>query len=494
MIRVIPATPATVPGDTSNMAFPQCVTISPAATPWMEPGNFQNLKIKIAPAPGIGNSRIYTVWLANGETAASSTAFAVTISGTATEGSIATPLAVAQNDHVELRSSITGSPGALSAFNAVVEFEATDPDASGYSIRTIQPNSAAVSYTNPFVEAIAGSGIALTTIGPATMTMPIPGTVNGYAMRYANSDFGSGRGYEGAWYKNGVKQDGSGGTVDTRLSILSGGTPSFSDFTTFTLTYAQGDTVAFEITPVGSPIGPSLAIATSFTPDTAGESIWGGMTGSGPHQANPSFVRMNGSASEFPNWGTSETIITQSAVTDTRLTIDRLYVRLGTAPGSGKSHVIDGRLNGASPSGTLAVTIADAATTGSDLVNAISVTDADDLLGLRAVPSGTPATTSVVYSMRVVALAPEIRGSFVAGTVGTVTSTRTALFNMDAVTRDVSAVGSLCVGGSFVLFEQGSAPVGIPGTARIFAQDNGGKTELMVIFGTGSAQQLAIEP
>jgi hypothetical protein len=99
-----------------------------------------------------------------------------------------------------------------------------------------------------------------------------------------------------------------------------------------------------------------------------------------------------------------------------------------------------------------------------------------------------------VYSMRVVALAPEIRGSFVAGTVGTVTSTRTALFNMDAVTRDVSAVGSLCVGGSFVLFEQGSAPVGIPGTARIFAQDNGGKTELMVIFGTGSAQQLAIEP
>lgn len=40
-----------------------------------------------------------------------------------------------------------------------------------------------------------------------------------------------------------------------------------------------------------------------------------------------------------------------------------------------------------------------------------------------------------------------------------------------------------------------TAPAGAADNARIFAQDNGaGKTRLMVIFGTGAAQQIAIEP
>jgi hypothetical protein len=494
MFQVISATPATPPGDTSHMAFPQCVTISPAATPWMEPGNFANLKITIAPAPGVGNSRIYTVWQGNGEGAASSTAFAVTISGTNTEGTIAAPLAVLQNDHLQLRASITGTPGALSAFNSVVEFQGTNAANSGYSTRTVQPNSAAVSYTNPFVEAIQTSGVAFATAGPATMTMPIGGTVNGYAMRYANSDFGTGRGYEGAWYKNGTKQDGSGGTPDTRLSILSGATPSFSDDTAFSLAYAQGDTVYFELTPIGSPIGSTLALAVSFTPDTPGESIWGGMTAAGPHQSSTSYVRMNGSASEFPNWQTAETILQQNIVTDATLVIDRLYVRLSTAPGSGKSYAFDGRLNGASPGGTLAVTISDAATTGSDLTNAVSVSAGSDLVGLRAVPTSAPAATSVVYSMRVVAAMTKL-GCFSAGAYGDVKSTLTALFNLDGVTRAFNAQGSLGVGGNLTLIEQASAPAGIANMGRIYTEDNGaGKTRLMVQFGTGAAVQIAIEP
>lgn len=40
-----------------------------------------------------------------------------------------------------------------------------------------------------------------------------------------------------------------------------------------------------------------------------------------------------------------------------------------------------------------------------------------------------------------------------------------------------------------------TAPAGVANSARIFAQDNGaGKTQLMAIFGSGAAQQLAIEP
>ena len=48
-------------------------------------------------------------------------------------------------------------------------------------------------------------------------------------------------------------------------------------------------------------------------------------------------------------------------------------------------------------------------------------------------------------------------------------------------------------GGALELLEQ-TAPAGLSNTARLFTQDNGaGKTQLMVIFGSGAAQQIAIE-
>ena len=47
----------------------------------------------------------------------------------------------------------------------------------------------------------------------------------------------------------------------------------------------------------------------------------------------------------------------------------------------------------------------------------------------------------------------------------------------------------------FIGLPENTAPAGTADTARIFAEDNGsGKTRLMVIFGSGSAQQIAIEP
>ena len=54
--------------------------------------------------------------------------------------------------------------------------------------------------------------------------------------------------------------------------------------------------------------------------------------------------------------------------------------------------------------------------------------------------------------------------------------------------------GSAIFSGSLELVER-VAPTGLANTARLFARDNGeGKTQLMVIFGTGAAQQIAIEP
>lgn len=88
-----------------------------------------------------------------------------------------------------------------------------------------------------------------------------------------------------------------------------------------------------------------------------------------------------------------------------------------------------------------------------------------------------------------------IRCSTIFGENGTVTSSRTFLANLDAVTRTVDIPNAMVLGGTFVVFESGSAPIGIANAARIYAEDNGsGKTQLMVVFGTGSPVQIAIEP
>lgn len=43
--------------------------------------------------------------------------------------------------------------------------------------------------------------------------------------------------------------------------------------------------------------------------------------------------------------------------------------------------------------------------------------------------------------------------------------------------------------------EETTTPTGVADSAILYAEDNGaGKTKLMVIFGTGAAQQIAIEP
>lgn len=56
--------------------------------------------------------------------------------------------------------------------------------------------------------------------------------------------------------------------------------------------------------------------------------------------------------------------------------------------------------------------------------------------------------------------------------------------------------GTINIDGNFQEFLEMTAPAaGAANTARLFAQDNGaGKTQLMVIFNTGAAQQVAIQP
>jgi hypothetical protein len=91
-----------------------------------------------------------------------------------------------------------------------------------------------------------------------------------------------------------------------------------------------------------------------------------------------------------------------------------------------------------------------------------------------------------------------VTGTSIFGEDGTVAGvSRVHLLNLDGVTRtlsDTAFEGSAVIGGRLVFFELASPPAGVTNTARIWAEDSGGKTRLMFQGPTGSAQQIAIEP
>ena len=75
-----------------------------------------------------------------------------------------------------------------------------------------------------------------------------------------------------------------------------------------------------------------------------------------------------------------------------------------------------------------------------------------------------------------------------AGTVGLLGMT-------DGTTTQLSVTGSISATDFIAGAEQTAPSAPAANGYRIFAQDNGaGKTQLMVIFATGAAQQIAIEP
>jgi len=77
--------------------------------------------------------------------------------------------------------------------------------------------------------------------------------------------------------------------------------------------------------------------------------------------------------------------------------LESLYVKLAAAPGVGKSYTFTLRLNGEDTS--LACTVSDEDTAGSDVVHEVAVV-AGDLVTLKCVAADTPTATSAIWSMK----------------------------------------------------------------------------------------------
>jgi hypothetical protein len=355
-----------------------------ACQPWSVDGVFRNLVISLTPAPGVGKSWTFTV-MVNGV----ATALSVTISDAEVTGrDTVNEITVAPGDYLTLQAVPSGTPAGITGSNFWVscEFEGSTARESGCSIGAALTSTSAVRYRGP-----GDAGAWNATRTTVENIWAVDGVIDRLDVRTRTAP-GAGKSYTLVLYKNGVAQDGTGGTPDTRCVLADTATTAYS---TFSLPVTGGDALAIECTPANSPTNAYLGCAIKVTATIDGESqMSSAITGNLDATATRYHVAVG---ADSRAWGLTESFFsTPAGVSAFR--VGKFRVRLSAAPGAGKSYTLSLRRNSDSPAGTPSVTVADAATTGSDLVGALTVSDGD-VWAMRSAPATSPAAAFAQWGL-----------------------------------------------------------------------------------------------
>ena len=343
--------------------------------PWPTAGTLSNLVIRLDTAPAAGKSWAFTVRI-NG----SDTLLACTIADTAlTNRDITHSVSIAAGDRVTVRAVPTGTPTlpGIGGTRLSVEFTSTTT-AESVLTHGVSPTITAAAGTR-YAPVLEG-GDWYTTAAEATDVVPLAGTLTALYL-LPNGAIGAANSQTCTLWLNGVKQDGSGGTPNTTVALTVGMTAASG---TFSLAVVAGDQLYLEDVKVGTN-STRLGFAVRVVATTDGQSIVAGGTNGAMATTG---TRYNNAGWVEQAWTTTEA----PAALDGGVTsfgLSQVYLLLSGTPGSGKSYTFDLRVNAASPGGTPSVTVADAATTGSDTTGSVTVADTNTW-DLRVIPSGTP--------------------------------------------------------------------------------------------------------
>lgn len=360
-------------------------------------GVLKNFTFTVQTAPGAGKSWTITLRKNGSDTAA-----VLTLADTNTTVTYtASDISVSAGDLFTLRSDPSGTPAAMGQHHFGWEWTPTTDGQSIYGKGYDTLSNSATQYNGLFCGATAWASSATNN----TSVVATAGNLTNLYVSLSGSP-GSGNNYQFAVYKNGTKQDGSGGTVDTRVTIADSAT---SGNASFTLGLSPGDTCYLEQIPTSTPTTRFATWSVAFVATDPTQAMICGFDGNAPSNTVTNYLQVQTQA----NWGTAETLATtQSISAVTPFTVSDLYVALTVAPGSSKNRVVDIRRNAASPSGTLSVTIADAATTGNDTTHSVALVQGD-YWGVRTVPTGTPASTRISWGMAMAVNAASTSRGFV---------------------------------------------------------------------------------
>jgi hypothetical protein len=358
---------------------------------WSADGVFRNFKPRLTVAPGAGKSITLTVRKGNA-TARVDTAMTVTISDASTTGTFTGDLVVSDGDVLSLKIVRNGTTPSTDLYYTL-EFKGNTTKQSAYGgyCSGLGGGDANPRYTGAFSMFSWPQGDVL---AERQTPCPTSGAITklNILQRWNFGSFGWTGPVSFHLYKNGVKQDGGGGTVDTGITCTSADNNTVKS-KTFTLALVAGDRVAIGA-DVANASPASFEPGIQFTATSDGQSILAGGQVGMPGSTGTTFVR--------PTDRNAATQVADDEVDGsvTPFTLKNLYLATSVAPGSGDSWTASLRRNAASPGGTPSVTLSDSEVIEGDLVNTLAITSADRF-SLRLVTVGTTAPAVGNWAMLV---------------------------------------------------------------------------------------------
>ncbi|MCJ7663304.1 MAG: hypothetical protein MUO24_03585 [Desulfobacterales bacterium] len=385
MAQIIPAGTSSAPSaavvnySSFSGAGAGWTTVGDVANTWCvvsSPGIISRLRVKLQNAPGGAASYTFAL-MKNGLAQLLSCA----IVGAATEASDdVNTVAVVAGDYIELRCTPAGGPAATGWNGWTITFTPTTPNETCWFGGAGQGSLPAagsvyapgVNHSNtPQVEAII------------QIIMPTAGTIKNMYVQTSQA-----AGNLKSWTFT-LRKAG-----DTALSvIITGvGVTTGNDIVN-SVAVLPGDLISLGITAAGGPPGLTKGqVGFTFLPTTPGESVMGANWGAvNPHQTNDNYNNLWRGAS---SWAA---LANEALMADllNGVTLKKLYIVLTVTPGATHSYTFTMRKNGADTA--LAVTIADPATSGNDIVNSVAMSDGDTF-DLESDPFNTPHLVGVAAS------------------------------------------------------------------------------------------------
>jgi hypothetical protein len=200
---------------------------------------------------------------------------------------------------------------------------------------------------------------------------------------------GAGKNWVFTLMKNGVAQDGAGGTPDTRITIADAAT---SGSATFTLSLAAGDRIATRAVPTGTPNAGYGIGTVAFTSSDGAK--WNWISSSTQSWSGTSTIYQYPYGENISALNTTEAN-RQFISPTTQMWLGRMRAAFAVAPGATKSWALTLRKDGADTVQTVTISGTDTSAVygGTDWVAVAS----GQLLSLQGVPGNTPGASGVNF-------------------------------------------------------------------------------------------------
>jgi hypothetical protein len=408
---------------------------SQAMTPWSCAGAFSNLTIERNAALGAGRTRTTTL-RKSATTSLSATALQAAIfdGGPASDSDITNVISIAAGNFLSWEIACDSFVGGTDDLTHSVDFTATNARESGWSWSSSDSGNSASTRYSPFFQGDTNL-LTTSTTGMIGDVIAVAGELTRYdvLLSAAPGAGASGKAYRftlmrstdgGATY---TLLDGSGGTPDTRLTILE---TAVTGAWTGTCAMSVGDIYIVKIEPISSPTAAAVAMSSCFEHGDDNAINFFCTPQNSPTSGSSTTYHSN-----TPNlaWTSTEsTLKVQAGVTP--FILKNLIVAQATDPAGSCTYTQ--RKNEATPTGAATVALTGTTRSGSGAGSLIEYATGDYFSLMCVTSSGNTASTSYAFQQMLV-IPPILK----------VTQLAVFVFTDEDADEDIPEIADPCSGG-----------------------------------------------